>query len=455
MIKVNQFLFFLLLLTFLKNPAYNIGVTLSIADLLIALILLTSFIKIGATYYYPDDVTKISIKDDATQPPQIVRHNVSVIKITFTKKLRRNVRRVIKKFGLIYISLFGWFLIVIIYSFLLGNDYHQIFGRFRNLFVYPLLFFPGVLVCQNSRDVNRYLSLIKLFIFISIIVGTIHIIRPIPFLINPRIETNQGYHMILNQRIGLISILVFIHACMSYFLKRNTIESILIVIACVFAAIGSQNRSILICYVLAIIFICFFVLRERSVWFRYLKIAIVFVVVAVSSLFILMHSQYWERFERRYTKIVTEILGKSEFSQGERRIGRTMAALRHWTQSPIMGTGWGSHVNEYVIYDFEGNYIETKYGTPHNYYAAILNQTGLIGFLIIMCLFYKIYKTIKPKKRLSKERILEYSFLIFFLTCLVFNAANVCMYGLVTYISVIYFIFGLAVANSCMNNRIA
>lgn len=448
-------LFFLLLLTFLKNPAFHVGVNLSIADLLIVLILLTSFIRPKVSCYYPDGITNISVRNSETEPPLLAQHNVPVVTITLIKQLRRNVRRVIKKFSLIYIILFGWFLIVIIYSFLLGNDYHQVFGRFRNLFVYPLLFFSGVLVCQNSRDINRYLILIKLFVLLSIIVGCIHIIKPIPFLIDPWIEKQQHYHMILKQEVGLISILIFSQACINYLFKQNTIGSLLIAVACVFSAIGSQNRSILICYVLAIVFIFLFTIRKRSVYFRILKIGTIVFFIAGMSLFGLINSQYWEKFEQRYTKIVAEISGTSEFVQADRRIGRTVGTLRHWAQSPIIGTGWGSHANEYNIYDFEGNYIQTMYGTPHNYYVAILDQTGLIGFLIIICLLYNIYKAIKPKKRLSKETILEYSFLIFFLVCLVFNAANTHMYGSITYVSVIYFIFGLAVANSCMNNRIA
>ena len=87
-------------------------------------------------------------------------------------------------------------------------------------------------------------------------------------------------------------------------------------------------------------------------------------------------------------------------------------------------------------------------GTPHNYFAALLEQTGMIGFCIMMYFFWCIFIIIKPNQILNKDTVISYTFFLFFIILMIFNAANVYMYSTINFIAGSFYFFGVAVAHA-------
>ena len=418
-INFHSIIFILLLFTMIpfKTPQFNIGINVNIADFIILLMLILA---------------------------------VSIKPASF-------VRGIYYKFLGIYLVLLCYYIIIIIYSYSLDFDYHQILGRFRNLYVYPLVFFYGLLIIKRKEDFEQIFNIICVFFVLAMMVGMINIIKPLPMLSR---EGTDYYLMIVNQRICLISILIFLSAFFSLCYGRKKIVSIFYIVLCSIAAMGSQNRSILICYALASIMLAFVLFRNKNV--KVILSSTLAVLLFIGSFIIcfswFIKTNYYNYFESRYNKIYSTITFNSHFenSQGMIRIGRSIATFKRTIdQYPVIGSGWGGQGSEYDIYDFKGNYLRTAVGTPHNYYLAVFEQTGFIGFIILMYLFYNIFKLIKPKRSLKLNTIMEHSLFLFFIIVMIFNVANVYMYGLASYIAFCYFFFGLAVANSRMKVRVA
>ena len=106
-----------------------------------------------------------------------------------------------------------------------------------------------------------------------------------------------------------------------------------------------------------------------------------------------------------------------------------------------------SSAYELKIYDFNGKFLKTAYGTPHNYFINQLLQTGIVGLIFMLRIFYLVHKIIKPKVKISKKAIIDYSLYITFILILVFNFFNVYLYGTPAYIGVTFFLMGLSVSH--------
>lgn len=406
--RLRHLLFFLLLSTFVFNPSINIGVNLSIADAIIfALLILT---------------------------------------LTQTVKIKRFIG--FYNFSGIYILLTSYYMFLIFYSFfVMQNEYQAVFGRFRNLYVYSLPFFSGMILTKSRADVQKYIDCLEYFLIGGIFLGFINIFKPISLFGLP-IFGGTSYAMVMVPEIGLFAIFIMIYSLLNYlFQKRKMINAGYVVIV-ILAIIGSQNRSLLVCALLALCLTSFYAIRIKRINVRLIKVGIIILVVAGASFLILANTQSWNLFEKRYKRIVTEISGEREFTQFDLRISRAIETLKSWAKHPIIGAGWGSHISEYVLYRPDKQEYRTWKGTPHNYYAALLEQTGLIGFSIMMYFFWCIFVIIKPHQRLNANTVISYSFFLFFIVLLIFNFANVFIYSTINFIAVCFFLFGTIVANS-------
>ena len=215
--------------------------------------------------------------------------------------------------------------------------------------------------------------------------------------------------------------------------------------------LGTQNRGVLIVSLLSLLLCFFYSLKgEQLIRIRIKTVIFSLIILFVGFVFILTRSSIYEKFEERIDETIETFTGEKYFFHTITgiRVGRAVTTIKEWLKTPVLGCGWGSQITVYYIYDLEGNYVRTNYGTPHNYYLTILYQTGIPGFVLMICIFYGIYRTLKPRENLNRENTMAYSFFIFYLAFLVFNIGNTHLYAHPVFVPVNFFLLGAAVSYS-------
>lgn len=365
-----------------------------------------------------------------------------------------------RTFKLLFSLLFLYYLFLIFYSYaILGNNWSMVFGRFRMLFFYPLLFFPGLLFTYDKKDVGRLFGVVEIFVSISVFIGLLSLKFPSLNPVHQFIGSDSGvvqvetpYFMIVNLGTAALCCLVIIYETLNILGKQGKIlKSSFFVGISLIGIIGTQNRGIYIFFILSFFLIFWYSRKaERTIRVKMKVFALLLIFIIIGFVFFLINSSLYEKFEARVNDTVEVFTGEKNFFHTIPgiRIGRTITTFKEWLKSPVLGCGWGNQLLEYHIYDLEGNYVRTNYGTPHNYYITILYQTGIPGFILMLCIFYGIYRSIRPRERLGRENIMVYSLFIFYLSFLVFNFGNTLLYAHPVFIPVNFFLLGAAVSNS-------
>jgi O-antigen ligase len=411
-------LFFLLLTTYSFNRVFRMGINLYLSDIVVITIMGFTLIQL------------IGERD--------------------TGKYRR--------FTFPFALLFLYYLFLIFYSYaLLGNSINDVFGRFRALFFYPLLFFAGLVFTREKADMNRYLGMIKIYVVIAVLIGMVGVVYPSFRITKIYARDESGaavvetlYYMIVEHGTALLCCLLVIHELLHILKKPGKIlKPVFFVIIGLIGMMGTQNRSIYIALLLSFFLIGWYTRKaERKIKTRMKVMALFLVLLLAGSILVFIYSPLYETFEKRINDTVQIFIDQQKFfySIPWGRVGRTVAVFNAWLETPIFGCGWGNQMTAYDIYDLQGNYIRTVYGTPHNYYLAILYQTGIIGFVIMIFILSGIYRALKPGNRLNRENTTEYTLFIFYLVFLVFNAANTHLYTHPVFIPVNFFLWGAAVS---------
>ena len=414
-----EVLFFLLLTAYMYNRVFKIGINLYLSDVIATAILA-----------------------------------LTVIRVVETRDLNR-YRRFIIPFALLFLH----YVFLIFYAYaLLGNSIDAVLGRFRNLFFYPLLFFAGLLFTGGKADMNRYLGIIKMYVTISVFIGMVGVVYP-PLRaakIYARVESGAAvveplYYMMVEHGTALLCCLMVIHQLLVILTKPEKIlKPVFFVTVGLIGIIGTQNRSIYIVVLFSFFLIAWYARKaEPMIKTRVKTTALFLILLAAVFIVVVIHSPLQEKFQDRIDETIDTFSGEKEFFNTITgiRIARTITTFKAWLKTPVLGCGWGNQITEYHIYDLEGNYVRTSYGTPHNYYLTLLYQVGLIGFIIMMVIFYRIYRSLKCRETLSRKNTMEYSLFIFYLTFLVFNVANTHLYAHPVFIPVNFFLLGAAVSS--------
>jgi O-antigen ligase len=413
-----EVLFFLLLSTYMVNLVFHIGINLYLSDFIVAAIMALTIIQlVGKNYLY---------------------------------RYRR--------FIILFTLLFLYYLFLVFYAYaLLGNSINDVFGRFRNLFFYPLLFFTGLVFTRGKVDMNRYLGMIKIYMVISVFIGMVGVVYPSFRMAKIYARDESGaavvetlYYMIVEHGTALLCCFIVIHELLAILKKpKKILKPVFFVIAGLIGIIGTQNRSIYIVFLFSIFLITWYARKtEPIIKTRVKTMVLFFFLFMVVSIVVFFHSPLQEKFQDRIDETIQTFSGEKEFFNTITgiRVGRTIATFKAWLKTPVWGCGWGNQIREYHIYDLEGNYVRTNYGTPHNYYLTILYQTGIVGFVIMICILAGIYRLLKPREPLNQENTMAYSFFIFFLAFLVFNVANTHLYAHPVFIPVNFFLLGAMVS---------
>ena len=411
---MGQLLFFLLLNTFLWNYHFKLGLNLYLSDFL----------------------------------------GTALLAFTLVRWLRESPPSRYRPWLFLFIALFIYYLFQVFYAYtLLGNSPNAIMGRARNLFFYPLLFFAGLTFTTNAADMDKYILFTRVHVFISVLLGVLSLkfpaLNPARIYIEGDIVPAQ-YFMVVTHGTALLCCWLFIYEFINFARHGNARSFFFLGITAV-GIMGTQNRSILATFIIMIGLVFFYSRKAESPIKERMRIYLVFLLILlVVGGFWLVQSPLYEKFRERIHDTAAAFTGEEEFFNTNPgvRVGRTIATYKEWLKSPIIGCGWGNQITEFKIYDLRGNYVRTNYGTPHNYYITILYQVGLIGFLIMMVFYYRLYRSIKPGEPLYRKNIMVYSLFIFYVGFMVFNVANTHFYGDPVFIPVYFFLLGAMVSYS-------
>lgn len=356
---------------------------------------------------------------------------------------------------------FLYYLFLAVYAWAgLGNSLTAVMGRFRNLFYYPLFFFSGLIFTSRASDMERYLWFIRIHVLIAVAAGALSLYFPglqLSKIYAGGEVVEAQYFMLVNHGTALLCCLVFTHDLIALATRRRRILFHVFFMTITLAGIaGCQNRSVLACFLLMTAAVVFLGLRAEKPVRRWMWASLSLTVVLVAVLVVsLLLSPFYSNFKGRVAETVRTFSGEQEFFTTNTgiRAGRTVAAFHEWLKSPVIGCGWGDQISVYHIYDFEGNYVRTNFGTPRNYFMTLLYQTGIIGFLLMMSLFYYIFRRLQPRDKLSRHNTIGYTFLLFYAVFLVFNVANTLLDGHPVSVPIFFFLTGAAVSGRALTGK--
>lgn len=321
-----------------------------------------------------------------------------------------------KKMSNLTIIIFAFFsimaILTMIYDFKSLFQY-QFYRRDGNLFITysPLLILPLI-----KKNINVEKVLENFLKVTAIIIGLL----VIKFFIengNMLLEQNKIIAFFLfkahNAAGGYLSTLL----CLSigYFIYNKSIVNAEVIIIYTVALLLTDSRGSIIGVIFAlIVLVCTFIPLKK---YKIVKnIDIVMFIVAFSSIFIVstiiminLGDTVLEEKENEF--IIPEEL--KEYSILFDKIGRSHTvinrtcylwprAIKLFTKSPIIGTGFGSYTDKpYNLERLIPNLLEINTGEikysdahAHNSYLHVLAETGLTGFILLMILLYNIRKSI-------------------------------------------------------------
>ena len=410
--------FFLLINTFWFNRVFHIGINLYLSDLFV----------------------------------------IGIFALTLIQMMDENRILFFRYFGILFAAIFLYYVFLVFYSYaVLGSPINRVLGRFRMLMAYPLLLFSGFVFTRQREDFKRYMKIIETYISISVMIGLAGIAYPslskgTVFVTNDDGEAVSSalYFMVVGHGTALLGCLVIIYELLNLLRTQKAHPSSLFFLTVgLIGVIGSQNRSIYLTFLASLLLIVWVCRKAEKRIKNRMRIAIIILCFFVGGVVIVtVRSPIFKLFETRWQETAQIFDSDQEFFDTIPgiRVGRTIATFREWLKAPILGCGWGRQLTEYDIYNFAGEYVRTNYGTPHNYYMTLLYQTGIIGFLIMLLTYYRIYIFIKPKRLLDSETGDLYSLYIFYLIFLFFNIGNTHLYGHPVFIPVFFFLIGMSIA---------
>ncbi len=364
----------------------------------------------------------------------------------------------ISSFVKIYKVLFIYFVFLIIYSFTKGVTYNDIFGKFRNLFIYPLMFFVGLLAYSNKFNYEKFIRTLRLYLFFAVLIGVAKTIYPLEiFRYRGMNDINGGmYFVLVHFGTALLSFILFyydlINSKQITFLKKYFYLAVDII-----AILFAFNRLVVISFVLTLLV---FYLKYNKKFFsktnlsKILTTLMVFFFISVSLRFsgFLDTGLYKNRIEVRMNKIEGDATRTDYIVYGtsiSTRIARVWAGVTIWRKSPIIGNGWGGLGYVDFVDPILHRFVYTLDNpTVMSYYVSLLVKTGIIGFVIIMAFWGKVYKNLKPSLIACVENNNKLTFYLFLLGYLIYSISSYNLIGDAPFIATGYFIFGFGVMYS-------
>tara|TARA_B100000035_G_scaffold207935_1_gene177864 strand:+ start:194 stop:1450 length:1257 start_codon:yes stop_codon:yes gene_type:complete len=291
------------------------------------------------------------------------------------------------------------------------------------LFVKYILFLFGfILVIKNKSNFLKNFTKILLILYFIVIfdaliqffLGTNLIGYSAAEIENNRISGFFGDELILGSFIARLTFLLIALLLISK-IKIDKKYIIFIIILSFITALISGERTALALNIISIIF--YFILTN-SIGIKF-KFSILIIIASV----FLGSIQYSEKINHRMEMTIRDLSSSKNFLMFTEGHGNHFqTAINLFKDNKIFGQG----ANMFRKKCGEEKFLVKPYGCsthPHNMYLQLLAETGLIGFVFLFFLFFKIciYSLKHFYKKYFKNQFLLCEFEIALLTCMLIN----------------------------------
>ena len=341
--------------------------------------------------------------------------DLSLVIITINFILLTIINRKYEIFNSKFLVFFFLFcLMITIVSFFSLNTSSIQSGLFY--FRFGLFSLAGYILIDVKKDLLKYTLYLLLFIYFMLFIDSIYQYKFNENLlgfkyINPgnfRITSFFGKDEILGSysvRLLPLTFFLIIFTLDKSNIKKRILFISLFIISSVIILISGERTSLALFFLLILfLFISSFNLRKLLI-FPIIVSLIIFTVIISKS----------DKIKNRMINTTINQLGLSEKSERIVLFSRTyeghyLVALNMFKEKPIFGHG----PKMFRFYcSKEENFVADNSCTthPHNFYAQILAETGLVGFLFLLTIFLYIlllflknfYFQIKYKKQLISD----------------------------------------------------
>ncbi len=341
-----------------------------------------------------------------TIPVSVAATNIVLALIIFLWIFEGNIRFKIK-------SMFSEKWIIFLFIFFCWNILGMLWGENHNNSAWifqrlALLILLPVLITVNFKKSTIKNSIVVLLSTL-VCVSVIAILQDLNYIkhlseyfsfINSRnvVFTTYNYHNIILAFGFLLSFLYFNN-------RKNSLWIHALIICCYFISVfqesGRAGQLLIICY--SIYYIIFFNKKKliRLVFF-------LFAFTLVQVLAYNISDNYKNRLDTTYHRLSN--IDKKEIQQKEPRFVLASWTINEFIQKPILGYGTGS-----FKYNFDKGPAYRKgyarHMTPHNNYLFVLYELGLIGFVLLVIVFYYKIKSLIVINSNCQKILLPISFL--------------------------------------------
>ena len=340
--------------------------------------------------------------------------DLSLVIITINFILLTIINRKYEIFNSKYLVFFFLFcLIITIVSFFSLNTSSIQSGLFY--FRFGLFSLAGYILINVKKDLLKYTLYLLLFIYFMLFIDSIYQYQFSENILgfkyddnNFRITSFFGKDEILGsfsvRLLPLTFFLIIFIFDKSIIKKRILFTSLLIISSIIILMSGERTSFALLFLLMLFLFISSFNLRKLLI-FPIIASLIIFTVIISKS----------DKIKKRMINTTINQLGLSEKSErivlfSKTYEGHYLIALKMFKEKPIFGHG----PKMFRFYcSKEENFVADNACTthPHNFYAQILAETGLVGFLFLLTIFIYIlflflknfYFQIKYKKQLISD----------------------------------------------------
>jgi O-antigen ligase len=340
--------------------------------------------------------------------------DLSLVIITINFILLTIINRKYEIFNSKYLVFFFLFcLIITIVSFFSLNTSSIQSGLFY--FRFGLFSLAGYILINVKKDLLKYTLYLLLFIYFMLFIDSIYQYQFSENILgfkyddnNFRITSFFGKDEILGsfsvRLLPLTFFLIIFIFDKSIIKKRILFTSLLIISSIIILMSGERTSFALLFLLMLFLFISSFNLRKLLI-FPIIASLIIFTVIISKS----------DKIKKRMIDTTINQLGLSEKSErivlfSKTYEGHYLIALKMFKEKPIFGHG----PKMFRFYcSKEENFVADNACTthPHNFYAQILAETGLVGFLFLLTIFLYIlflflknfYFQIKYKKQLISD----------------------------------------------------
>ena len=283
-------------------------------------------------------------------------------------------------------------------------------------FRFGLFSLAGYILINSKNDLLKYILYLLLFIYFILFIDSIYQYKFNENLlgfkyINPgnfRITSFFGKDEILGSysvRLLPLTFFLIIFTLDKSNIKKRILFISLFIISSVIILISGERTSLALFFLLILfLFISSFNLRKLLIFPIIVSLIIFTVIISKSN-----------KIKNRMINTTINQLGLSEKSErlvlfSKTYEGHYLIALNMFKEKPILGHG----PKMFRFYcSKEENFVADNACTthPHNFYAQILAETGLVGFLFLLTIFIYIlflflknfYFQIKYKKQLISD----------------------------------------------------